>query len=182
MSMKLDIDNGALEKAEKLLSEVPGGMQTALMRSMNRALQEGRTAGTRAAAKAYTLRAKDVRPTFAMHKATKSRLDAELLSRGRNVPLSAYAHKPRTDTTGANRKQVRVGVKKGGLKPLGQAFISKGRVMQRLGATRLPVEQKYGPSVPGIIGSDEVSEAVVDTMGKAVEKRLEHETLRLLNK
>lgn len=182
MSVKLDIDKNALERASKLLSEVPGGIQTAMMRAFNRALQEGRTAGTQAAVKAYTLRAKDIRPTFAMHKATRNNLEADLSSKGRNVPLSAYAHKPSTDTTGANRKQVRVSVKRGGLKPLGQSFISKGRVMQRLGATRLPIEQKFGPSVPVILGNDDVSEAISDRMSQAVEKRLEHETLRLLNK
>lgn len=182
MSIEFDVDKKAFERASSLLSEVPDGIQTAMMRAMNRALQEGRTAGTKAVAKAYTLKQKDIRPTFAMHKATRARLEADLTSRGRNVPLSSYAHKPRTDTTGSRRKEVRVSVKRGGMHALGQGFISRGRVMQRLGATRLPVEQKYGPSVPGLVGNEDVVERISETLGSAVEKRLAHETERLLKK
>ncbi|MBO7172786.1 MAG: hypothetical protein J6V64_00355, partial [Burkholderiaceae bacterium] len=58
----------------------------------------------------------------------------------------------------------------------------QGRVMQRLGASRLPVEHKYGPAVPLLVGNDEVAQTVVDTLSNAVDKRLSHETRRLLDK
>ena len=182
MRTHLTIDEKALQKAERALETIPGGMELALMRAYNRALTEGRTAGTRAVRAHYTLKARDVRETFVMHKAKRSSLEAELTSTGRHLPLSMYAHRPGRDTTGKNRQPVRVGVKKGGLKPLGQAFIHQGRVMQRLGASRLPVEHKYGPAVPLLVGNDEVAQTVVDTLSNAVDKRLSHETRRLLDK
>jgi hypothetical protein len=180
MSINVETEKNAVERASKLLEGIPGGMQKAMTRALNRALQEGRTAGTREVTRRYTVKAKEVRPTFKMHKASNSNLEAELSSTGQKLPLSSFTHRPNADTTGANRKQIRVGVKKGGLKPLGQGFMWRGKVMQRLGQTRLPVEQKYGPAVPSMLDNEEIVDKVVDTMGNAVDKRLDHETNRIL--
>lgn len=173
--------NNSFERAEKLLAGIPGGFETAMSRSFNRALQEGRTAAVRQTTKEYTIRARDVRSTFKMNRASKSNLEANLSSKGQRLPLSTFKHNPSTDTTGANRKQVRVAVTNGGLKPLGQAFIHKGRILQRLGSSAYPVQMKFGPSVPSMLDNDEVVDVVVETMGKSVDKRLDHEVLRLLN-
>lgn len=179
--INVETEKDSIERAAELLEGVPNGFQTALSRAFNRALQEGRTAGVRAVMKEYTVKARDVRPTFKMQKASKSNLDAELLSRGSNLELNRFSHRPQTDTTGNKRREVRVGVKKGGLKPLGQAFVHKGRIFQRLGAARLPVQLKFSNSVPVMLDNDEVVDKVVETMSKSVDKRLEHETERLLN-
>lgn len=181
MSVNVKTNKNAIEKAVKYLAGVPGGFETAMMRAFNRALQEGRTAAVRETTKQYTVRAKDIRPTFKMHHASKSNLEAGLSSKGGRLPLSTFSHRPTTDTTGAKRKQVRVSVKKGGLKPLGQAFVHNGRILQRLGPTSYPVQQKFGPAVPTMLDNDEVVDKVVETMGNSVDKRLEHETIRILN-
>lgn len=181
MSVSIEIKSDAIEKAQKYLAGVPKGFETAMMRSLNRALQEGRTAAVRETTKQYTIKARDVRPTFKMQRASRADLSASLESNGGRLPLSTFTHRPTTDTTGANRKQVRVGVKKGGLKPLGQAFVHNGRILQRLGRTSYPVQQKFGPSIPSMLDNDEVVDKVVETMGKSVEKRLEHEVGRILD-
>lgn len=178
--MTADVEK-AIQKAERLLAGVPGGIEKAMYRSMNRALQEGRTVATRETAKLYTVKSRDVRSTFKMHRANGSNLDAELISMGANLPLSKYSHKPHTDTTGAKRKQIRVGVKKnGGLKSLGQGFIWNGKVMQRVGSYRLPVVQKYGPAIPSILDNPQIVEAVTGKMADSMERRMAHETERLL--
>ena len=178
--IKIEAEKNALEKAARMLEGVPNGFRQALVSSFNRALQEGRTAGTREAVNRYTLPAGIVRKTMAMHRASKGKLDAELVSRGRRLPLSAYKHKPGHDTTGARRKQVMVSVRKGVLKPIGQGFIYNGMVMQRVGATRLPVTQPHSLSVPNILNNDEIVDAIKKRMVQAVGKRLEHETERIL--
>ena len=181
MRIGIETEKNAFERASKLLEGIPGGIEKAMVSAQNRALQEGRTAGTREVTKVYTVKAKDVRSSFAMHRASKSDMNAELVSRGKRLPLSTFAHTPKYDTTGANRRQVRVGVLKGGVKPLGQGFIHKGMVMQRLYSHRLPVQQKYGPAIPSMLDNEQVVDKVVETMGNAVDKRLEHETNRILN-
>ena len=52
--------------------------------------------------------------------------------------------------------------------------------MQRVGASRYPIAQKHGPAVPSILDNPQIAEAVVNKMDAAVEKRLHHETMRLL--
>lgn len=173
----------AIDKAKDALSEIPGGVETAMMRAFNRALTQGRTAGTRAVTGSHTVKAKTVRPTFKMYKASRQNLYAELVSRGKNLPLTSFTYRPKTDTTGSKRKQVRVQVKKtSGLKPLDRAFVFKGKIFQRLGARRLPIYPAFGPAVPGMLNNEKVIKAVHETMGESVEKRLDHETKRLLEK
>lgn len=180
--IKIDSGVEAIERAEKLLAGVPGGIQQAMVSSFNRALLEGRTAGTREATKRYTLKAGIVRRTMVMHRASKNNIEADLASRGRRLPLRYFAHKPRTDTTGANRREVSVAVRQGALKPLGQGFVYHGMIMQRLGESRLPIEQKYTVSVPNILNNDEIVGVIQDKMAKSVEKRMAHETTRILGR
>ena len=178
--IKVDADVKAIERAQALLAGVPNGVQRAMVSSFNRALLEGRTAGTREATKRYTLPAGIIRKTMVMHRASKNSLEADLASRGRRVALKYFAHKPKTDTTGAKRREVSVSVRRGALKPLGQGFIYHGKVMQRLGAERLPVQEKYSVSVPNILNNPEIVDGIQDKMVQSVAKRMAHETDRIL--
>lgn len=184
--MITDSTKKAIENAREVLADVPNGMQTALMRSYNRALITGRKVASKAITNEYTLKARDAKGTFHMQKATRQKLFAELGSKGENLPLSKFAYKPKKDTTGSARKPVRVSVKKGtGFTKLGDAFVHQGRVFKRLGAPRSPMrkplEMQFGPSVPGALKSDKARETVMEAMSDTVEKRLEHETQRLLD-
>ena len=179
-AIKITADK-AVERAKKLLSEVPGGVETALMRAVNRAAQSGKAQAVREVRARYTVKAGDIRKTLTTTKATRTSLEAEIVSRGSPLSLASFKHTPRTDTTGASRKRVRVAVKKeGGLKPLGQAFVWQGKIMQRVGKTRLPIEKKIGPAVPSMIGNPEVVEAIEEQTQETVVKRLDHEVNRIL--
>ncbi len=177
----------ALEKARDLLVDVPKGMETALMRAYNRALITGRKVASKAITKEYTVKAKDAKSTFSMKKAKRSDLNAELASKGKNLPLSAFAYRPKRDTTGKKRKDVRVSVKKdGGFKSMGQAFVHDGRIFKRLDSARAPMrkplEMQFGPSVPGALQNEKVRDEVMMALSDTTEKRIEHETKRLLEK
>ena len=177
----------ALEKARDLLADVPKGMETALMRSYNRALITGRKVASKAITKEYTVKARDAKSTFSMHKATRKDLNAELASKGKNLPLSAFAYRPKRDTTGKSRKPVRVSIKRdSGFADAGKAFVHQGRIFKRMDRARAPMrkplEMQFGPSVPGALQNEKVQKSVMDALGETVEKRLEHETQRLLEK
>lgn len=179
-TIKLTADK-AMERAQKLLSEVPSGAETALMRALNRAAQSGKSQAVKEVRARYTVKAGDIRKTLTTTKATRTNLEAEIVSRGSPLSLAAFKHTPKTDTTGAARKRVRVAVKKeGGLKPLGQAFVWRGKIMQRIGKTRLPIEKKIGPAVPSMIGNPDVVEAIEEKTQETVVKRLDHEVNRIL--
>ncbi|MGN0885799.1 MAG: phage tail protein [Candidatus Spyradenecus sp.] len=170
-----------LEKARKYLAGIPDGAERAILNAFNRAILSARTSGTKEVRKVYAVRADKVRKSFAMHRASRSELSAELVSRGDSLPLSNFRYRPTTDTTGNRRKQVRVQVRNdGGLKPLGQAFIWGGKVMQRLGEDRLPVQHVHALAVPVMLSEHTVVEAVQMTMLTTTQKRLDHEIHRLL--
>lgn len=191
-SIRITADK-AFDRAKKLLSEVPGGVETALMRALNRAAQSGKAQAVREVRARYTAKAGAIRETLTNTRATLTNLEAEIVSRGSPLNLADFKHTPRTDTTGAARKRVRVSVKKeGGLKPLGQAFVFNGQIFSRTGkfivATRgrhkdkrvEQVEKKIAPSVPSMIGNPEVVEAIEEKTQETVIKRLDHEVNRIL--
>lgn len=171
----------ALEKAAKLLSEVPNGYEAAVSRSMNRAATAGRSAAVSTIRQEYTIKASTVRRNFSIHKATRSDLEALVTSKGPRIPLVNYKTRPKTDTTGNTRKPVRVAVKaRGGLKLLGKTFVYRGRILQRLGTSSLPVQEVYGPAIPVLSGNNEVVDNVEKAMQETFLKRLDHETGYLL--
>lgn len=75
---------------------------------------------------------------------------------------------------------MRVAVKRGGKKPIGQGFIHEGRIFQRVGKSSYPVQFLHGVAVPVMLNKPQVVDAVQNAqMEKAVE-RLDHEVSRLL--
>ena len=174
-------NKNALEKAAKLLSEVPNGYEAAVSRSMNRAATAGRSAAVSTIRQEYTIKASTVRRNFTIHKATRSDLEALVTSKGPRIQLVNYKTRPKTDTTGNARKPVRVAVKaRGGLKPLGKSFVYRGKILQRLDTSSLPVQEVYGPAIPVLSGNNEVVDNVEKTMQETFLKRLDHETGYLL--
>lgn len=178
--MTMNVDG--FNQAKKLLAHIPGGIETALYRSLNRAMTEGRTVAIDSVTDEYTLKERDVRGTFSIKRASRRNPQANLTSRGGSVLLSQYAHRPKTDTTGKKRREVKVAVRKGAMKPLDRGFIHEGLVLQREGRLRYPIRVGYGPAVPVALTNEDVSEDVLETMQASVVKRLEHETLRLLSR
>lgn len=190
-------NKNSLERAESLLSEVPNGLQTALLHAINRSLTEGRTAASKEIRQIYTVPAKTVLNSFHLYKAEKALMEGRIESIGSKIPIHLFAIRPKIsgDTTGANRQTFRVGVKReGGLKPFRTGFVWNDRLFARTGqkiratkgynAGRIveQVEKKYGPAVPEMLNNEHIVEKVEDKLRESVDKRLEHETLRLLNK
>lgn len=179
---EVEIDQNAIDRAEKRLSEIPKGFEKAASRALNRAASSGRTAAVSEIRRTYTVKAGTVRSDFSISRAGTGALETTVTAKGPMLPLSSFRVSPKTDTTGSRRTKVRASVLKGGLKPIGQAFIHRGRVLQRLGSTRLPVEEKYGPAVPIMADHDAVRDKVEEVMSETFIKRLDHETEYLLSK
>lgn len=165
--------------AQDTLSEIPKGAEAAVARAFNRALSTGRAAAVKEVTQRYTVRSGDVRKTFSLKRASKRSLDAELISKGTALPLRAFTHKPTTDTTGRRRKPIRVTVKSGKTASLITAFVWNRHIYERVGEKRLPIAKMTGPSVPSMLGNENIVESVQDVMAEAAAKRLEHELGRL---
>lgn len=173
---------GAIEQAQKLLSEIPKGYEKATARALNRAATAGRAAAVSTIRQTYTVKASTIRDKFSISRANFGNLEAIVAAKGPVIPLGSFRVKPATDTTGARRANVRVSVKKGGAKSLGNSFVYKGKVLHRIGAARLPVNALYGPSVAGMTDNEKVRENIDKAMRETFLTRLDHETRYLLEK
>lgn len=193
-----------LERALLRLKGVRGGIEKATARAVNRSLAAGRTELTRAVRENYTIRARDVRDTISLKKATASDLGGAVKTEGQRLSLRLFKHTPANgETTGAARRQVRVTVKKGGGGPLATGFLwdggwgtGKSAVFLRLGQKIRPtkgyhkgkgyevhkLQKAIGPAVPQMAKSDAVRERVQTCLETTFAKRLDHEVDFLLEK
>lgn len=169
-----------IERARIYLIGIPRGVERAVMHSFNRAASAGKKAGAKAVSARYTVPPKRVKKAFRTIRANTKNLEATLESRDRRLALHTFRHNPKTDTTGARRRQVRVAVKRGSTKPIGQGFIHEGKIFQRVGKSSYPIQFLHGLAVPVMLNNSEVVNAVQDTMMGKAKERLDHEVSRLL--
>lgn len=166
-----------LNRIAQALESIPKGYEKAVSRAMNRAALAGRSAAVATIREDYTLKASTIRRHFSIERASVGSLEALVMVKGTMLPLVQYKTRPKTDTTGAKRRQVRVSVrKKEGLKPLGSSFVFNGRILRRLGSRSLPVQQVYGPAIPLLASNDEISSNVTKVMRDTFLKRVDHES------
>lgn len=181
--IRMEAKESDIQKATRLLEGVSKSIPSVFSNAMNRAAEQGRTTAIRCVTKEYTVKASTVRENMSIKKASKTSLSVELSSRGGRLPLRDFKHSPSSgDTTGANRKKIRVAVKRGGLKPLENSFIYRGRIFTRLGAERLPVEQRFSNAVPVMLNNEKCVKEITETMEQTMSKRLDYEVRRTLNK
>lgn len=172
----------ALAEAEQLLAHLPGGVEAAFSRAVNRGLASGRTHAVRAVREDYFVKARDVRETIAIQRATKANPgEGALITRGPPRGLHTYRVRPTRDTTGAARKRLKAAVKKGPLKPLGSSFNYRGNTWTRLGTRSLPLKRAVGPSIPQTMNNPLVAKSIEQHIGETTEKRLDHEVTFLLS-
>lgn len=171
-----------LEKARQTLAGVKWGYETAVMRALNRSAITGRSEIVKSTRKGYTVKAKPIRNAIKIEeKATVDSLETMLTVRSTRIALSNFKFTPKTDTTGNARKPVKVAVKRGGApKPIKNAFVYKGRILQRTDTTSTPLIDMTGPSAPSMVGNAAVSAEVETAMRSTFLKRLDHEVLEVL--
>lgn len=185
-----------LERAEKLLEHIPGAANKAASRALNRATTNARANMVRSVRDNYTAKAGDIRSTMTVKKSSVSRLETEIKSSGDPIRLIKFKVNPKT-VNGRRRTPIRVGVKRGGQTAIKKGFIARMPngsmgVFERLGRfktassgryagkRREVIEQKFGPSVPQMIGNEKVLDYVSDAATEMFNDRLLHEVNRIL--
>lgn len=186
--MAVQISAEQIKHAQKALRGITKGAETASMRALNRAMTAGKTVASRSASRTYEVKMAEVRKTISTSKATKGNLTANVVSRGKRIPLSEFKTKPRKPAFGQG-KPFAVSVRKDtGFKQIKGAFLNRdsstGRleVFRRVGQARYPIHTQYGPSVPTMLGGQTVREAVEDRANEVLADRLNHEIGRMLSR
>ena len=181
----VDVVEEGLPRIQKILSGVRGGWQKAVGSALARAAASGKTEIKRAIADEYTIsQGEFLRATRNINHYQRDSMggvSVEFGYAGYVIPLMHFA------TSVSSDGRVTTQVKRAGAREtLNNAFrATMGAhtgIFERIGPSRFPVRELFGPSTPQMMYSNE---DVLDKTEKKItdeyEKRVEHEILRLMN-
>lgn len=178
------IGASSLERANKILAGVPGGIWRAAQGAIKRAGDTAKTQAGQFAAAEYTINKGEFMRNVT-EKTTISGDSGGLVSMkisyaGHVLPLLTF--NTRFSRRGSLTTQVK---RNGGAATLQHAFAAKVfgpiAVFERVGSPRFPVEQKFGPSTAHMMENERVTEQMDATIRETFERRMEHEITRVLN-
>lgn len=179
-----EVGDKTVDRVNKLLAGIPGGVFKATSSALKRAGDTAKTKAGQFAAAQYTIN----KGTFMRNTNMKSHISGgvggvatmSISFAGNVLPLLTFNTKYSRD--GRVQTQVK---RNGGATSLEHAFVASiygpAAVFERVGAPRFPVEQKFGPSTGHMMQNDEVIKQMDETIRTTYEARVEHEILRVLN-
>ena len=178
-----EVGGKGLDRANKILASIPGGVHKATAAALKRAGETAKTKAGQFAAAEYTIS----KGTFMGNVDVKTSTSGSsggaasmsIIYAGSVLPLIQF----NTKYSRGGRLQTQV-KRNGGGGTLQHAFVATIGAMgvfERVGTSRLPVEQKYGPSTGHMMQNEQVVEQMSKTISETYEKRIEHEILRLMN-
>ncbi len=175
----------ALDRAAKLLAGFSGGVEKAAESALKSAGTSGRAAAAREVGKQYYLKSSDFKKyTKSNQHVTRSgnEITVALNFKGYHVPLIRF--KSSITSGGLIRTQVKKKSSGEVLRHVFQAEMSSGHVglFERVATKRLPISQKFGPSVPQMMGANtELANEVGKDIENTFKERMEHEVDAILN-
>ncbi|MCM1439161.1 MAG: hypothetical protein NC131_08160 [Roseburia sp.] len=178
------VGNETLDRVNKILAGFPGGAYKAAYNALRRAGDTGKTKAGQFAAAEYTI-SKGAFMRSVTEKTTISGgaggvAEMKISFAGQVLPLLTFNTKFSRD--GRVQTQVK---RSGGAAALDHAWVAKvygpAAVFERLGDSRFPIEQKFGPSTAHMMQNEQVVEKMEKTIGETFEARMDHEILRIMN-
>lgn len=173
-----------LERVNKLLAGIGNGsgIYRAVSAALKRAAQSAKTKAGQYVAAEYTIG----QGGFKSHVKDKTYIEGngggvasvKLVFAGSVIPLIEFS------TRYSKNGGVAVSVKKGGGGTLDHAFIANASrigVYERVTSSRLPIEQKYGPSAAHMMENESVEQKMEQQVVTVFNERIEHEITRILN-
>ncbi len=182
--VELKDENGALDRANRVLAGIPGGSISAAHAALERAGQRARTEASRAVSQKYIVKVGDFNKNVT-YKATEkssgnSVTSVSLNFSGRVIRLIEF------ETKVGQNGRVTTHVKRDSApKQLDHAFarpvFGQAGVFERTTTKRFPVRQLYGPAIPQMLDNEQVKEMMEKVAVETFQQRMEHEMLRVLN-
>ncbi|OKP97784.1 phage tail protein [Paenibacillus sp. P46E] len=183
-------------KGTKALKE---RMQPAASLALNRVGQGLVTEAARKVKETYNIKAADVKSAIRLVLSSPDEGQAFIKAKGRNLPVTRFKVTPKAPTA-KRQKMVKVAIKRGESKKVGNAFVATRRgavgVMKRQKPTgqsgrarilnakgfrpELPIEELHGPAIPRMLNEPQVLEHIQGEALDRMEKRLVHEINRIL--
>lgn len=183
--LTVDIAEDSIDRVTRLLAGISGGVYKAVGSALARAAAAGKTEAKRPVTKEYAISQSEflARTKNINHFVRESDGGIYVVFgfRGNVIPLTKF--KTSINSNGQVVTQVK---RSGAAESLNRAFSAQmgghRGIYERLGPSRFPVEELYGPATPQMMYSNEdVMDAVEQKMADTYEKRIDHEILRILN-
>ena len=190
------------KQAEKMLADVPGGMDRALKSATKRAVSFLRTQSTKEIRQRYDLTRKNIRAEQNIRVSYRyfNGIEARITFRGNKIPLFRYGgSSPKTPTINpdkTNLRPVHPGVAAAGHQlvstsptTFSRAFVAQMKsghigIFERTGGKTptgdAEIRELMGSSVPQMLGNEEVQESLAEKTMAKMDERLEHEVNRIL--
>lgn len=184
MSMRIVVNDDELKRVQEQLGELQRKAPNVIAKSLNRSLSHINTTIRKEVRDEYTVKAQEVKDRLESVRASTSRLAAKVTAKGRPLGLEKFRVNPKT-VNPRRKKQLKISVKKGSAKEILGAFIGNQgneKVFIRDGKPRLPISRLFGPSVPQMIGNDEIVEQINESAYVTYQKNINHEINYLLGK
>ena len=179
-----EVGQNSLDRINKILAGVPGGVWKATYAAMKRSGETAKTKAGQFAAAEYTIS----KGSFMQNVSQKTHISgglggvAEMSIGFAGTVLPLLTFNTKFSRNGLVQTQVK---RNGGAATLDHAFVANiygsTGVFERVGAPRFPVEQKYGPSTGHMMQNEQVVEKMDKTVRTTFDSRIEHEILRVLN-
>lgn len=173
----------SLERVEKILADIPGGLQRAIYQALKRAGETGKTRAGQFAAAQYTIS----KGTFMRHTNQKttvhgsgSSIQMSLGFSGSVIPIISFETRGGRHGTLVTTRVMR-GSSPTTLQHAFRANVYGDGIWERVGRPRFPVQQFYGPSGPHMVSNDAVVAEMEKVISETYESRMEQEILRLMN-
>lgn len=185
----ITISEDQIERARILLASMPGSVQKAVSAAINRAAEGARTDGSKKAREEYIIASGRIRETINISKASSANLSARVSATGRPRALSYFKVRPSRPLKKQTKTPLFAQVKRDGGGTIAGAFVAKlksghlgvfNRTNNVTSNGKVELAQRYGPSVPQMLGSKTVTAFVEEGASRRIEERLDHEISRIL--
>lgn len=132
----------------------------AVMRALNRTVENVRAEAVRRLRDSYNIKAGVIRDQMTLRTAWSGNLKASVVANGKPIPLYEFSPRWSPRDPGASFE-----VRRGTRKTLAHTFVARMKsghkgVFERIGKSRLPIEEKFSIGVPGMFGAKAVQEAL----------------------
>lgn len=177
--------SGSIARAEKLLAGFGHGAEKAIGSAIKRAAISGEAYAAKAVRQHYFIKSGDFK------KYTRSKRHVHTTSEGTEVTIDFRGyHIPllKFNTSIGTDGLIKARVKRSSTSEvLSHVFRQKvgnqhTGLFERVGSKRFPIEEKFGPSTPQMMESnDDIEQAIGDKVRDTFEGRIEHEILAVMN-
>ncbi|WP_313891126.1 phage tail protein [Psychrobacillus sp.] len=175
-------DERSLKEVQSRLGSFKSKAPNAIASALNRGMSNINTNIKKEVRKEYHIKAGDIDVTLKKNRASKGSLSAEVKSKGGAIPLDKFKVTPKSINP-KRKSTLSVAVKKDGVKKLKGAFmadINGPKLFLRAKKSRLPIGRLFGPSIPQMLGNEDIGSPIQEKGQDAFEKRLDHEINRIL--